>query len=126
MMAWRLLLTGLLLLLIGCDVPDKTVSERQKFQQQTESQLADFDQKIQDAKDRSGEVSGNAKARVEESIADLEERRVTLASKLDDMKAAGDEEWEAFKTDIQETSEELEQAFGDLQEGLEEALSDIN
>jgi len=64
------------------------------------------------------ELSGDARAKVDELTPELEERRTALASKLEDMKAAIDDEWEweSFKTDLQEASKDLEQAFGNLQE----------
>ncbi len=62
------------------------------------------------------ELSGDARAKVDELTPELEERRTALASKLEDMKAASDDEWESFKTDLQEASKDLEQAFGNLQE----------
>jgi predicted nucleic acid-binding Zn-ribbon protein len=126
MKALWLLLPVLLILWSGCSAPDNSKSEREKYQQQFESQLAAFDQKLQDARDRSGELSGDAKGKVEDSIADLEQRKESLATKLEEMKAAGGDEWEAYYTSIQEASEDLEQAFGDLQDGLEEAFSEIN
>jgi hypothetical protein len=42
------------------------------------------------------------------------------------LKAASDDEWEAFNTGIQEASEDLEQAFRQPAEGFQEALSEIN
>lgn len=64
------------------------------------------------------ELSGDTRAKVDELTPELEERRTALASKLEDMKAASDDEWEweSFKTDLQEASKDLEQAFGNLQE----------
>lgn len=62
------------------------------------------------------ELCGDARAKVDELTPELEERKVALASKLEDMKAASDDEWESFKIDLQEASKDLEQAFGNLQE----------
>jgi malate synthase len=62
------------------------------------------------------ELSGDTRAKVDELTPELEERRTALASKLEDMKAASDDEWESFKIDLQEASKDLEQAFGNLQE----------
>jgi malate synthase len=64
------------------------------------------------------ELPGDTVAKVDELTPELEERRAALASKLEDMKAASDDEWEweSFKTDLQEASKDLEQAFGNLQE----------
>ena len=38
------------------------------------------------------------------------------------MKAASDEEWEAFKTELEPASENLQQAFSDLESALENAV----
>ena len=51
-----------------------------------------------------------------------EEQRADLAARLEEMKAASDEEWEAFKPEPEQASEDLRQALGDLQGTLEGAV----
>ena len=120
------LLPVVLVLFVACNAQNKTAAGREEFQRQLESQMANLDQQIQDAKDRASDLSGEDRAKVDESIAKLEERRSTLTSKLEAMKAAGDDEWEAYKTDLQEASKDLDQAYGNLQEAFKQAASPTN
>ena len=120
------LLPVVLLLFVACNAQNKTAAEREEFQQQFESQIANLDQQIQDARDRASDLPGDDRANVDESIARLEEQRSTLTSKLETMKAAGDDKWEAYKTDLQEASKDLDQAYGNLQEAFKQAASPTN
>jgi len=115
-----------LLLFVACNAQNKTAAGREEFQRQFESQIANLDQQIQDVKDRASDLSGDDRAKVDESIAKLEEQRSTLTSNLEAMKAAGDDEWEAYKTDLQEASKDLDQAYGNLQEAFKQAASRTN
>jgi septal ring factor EnvC (AmiA/AmiB activator) len=120
------LLPVVLLLFVACNAQNKTAAGREEFQRQFEAQIANLDQQIQDVKDRASDLSGDDRAKVDESIAKLEEQRSTLTSKLEAMKAAGDDEWEAYKTDLQEASKDLDQAYGNLQEAFKQAASRTN
>jgi septal ring factor EnvC (AmiA/AmiB activator) len=120
------LLPVVLLLFVACNAQNKTAAGREEFQRQFESQIANLDQQIQDVKDRASDLSGDDRAKVDESIAKLEEQRSTLTSKLEAMKAAGDDQWEAYKTDLQEASKDLDQAYGNLQEAFKQAASRTN
>jgi septal ring factor EnvC (AmiA/AmiB activator) len=110
------------LFLVGCTAQDQSASEREEFQRQMESQLAEFDQSIEEARNRATELSGDSRAQLEQTIAGLEEQRADLAARLEEMKAASDEEWEAFKPELEQASEDLQQAFSDLQGTLENAI----
>jgi DNA repair exonuclease SbcCD ATPase subunit len=111
------------LFLAGCANPDQPESEREEFQQQMESQLDGFDQRITEARNRAEELTGDARVNMEQAIDGLEEQRADLAARLEEMKAASDEEWAAFRTELEQASEDLQQAFNDLQGAMEDAVS---
>ena len=115
-----------LLLFFGCNATNNTATERAQFQQQTEARIADFDQQIHDARSRAAEMSGDSRAKADEAITDLEQRRDALSGKLDAMKAAGDDDWQAFKSDVQAASEDLGQAIGKMQGAFSDATSGSN
>jgi septal ring factor EnvC (AmiA/AmiB activator) len=100
-----------LLFLVGCTAQDQPSSEREEFQRQMESQLDEFDQRIEEARNRAEELPADSRAQLEQTIDRLEERRADLAAGLEEMKAASDEEWEAFKTELEQASQDLQQAF---------------
>jgi predicted nucleic acid-binding Zn-ribbon protein len=60
-----------------------------------------------------------------QSIDELEARKVALENKLDEMKSASGDEWESFKADVERASQDLESAFNNLQAAFEEALSEV-
>jgi DNA repair exonuclease SbcCD ATPase subunit len=110
------------LFLVGCTAQNQPAVEREEFQRQMESQLAEFDQRIEKARNRATELSGDSRAQLDQTIAGLEEQRADLATRLEEMKAASNEEWEAFKPELEQASEDLQQAFSDLQGTLEGAV----
>ena len=67
-------------------------------------------------------LSGDPRVRADQTIDSLEQQRADLAARLEEMKAASDEEWEAFKTELEPASENLQQAFSDLESVLENAV----
>jgi TPP-dependent trihydroxycyclohexane-1,2-dione (THcHDO) dehydratase len=112
-----------LLLLIGCSNQDQTAPQREEFQRQMESQLSEFDQRIAEGRNQAEELTGDARANMEQTIDGLEKQRADLAAKLEEMKAVGDDEWEASKTEVEQASEDLQQALSDLQGKIEDATS---
>ena len=110
-----------LLFLVGCTNQNQPAAGREEFQQQMQTQLDEFDQRIEEARNQAKTLSGDPRARADQTIDSLEQQRADLAAKLEEMKAASDEEWEAFKTELEPASENLQQAFSDLQSALENA-----
>ncbi|HZA22950.1 MAG TPA: hypothetical protein VFA32_10170, partial [Dehalococcoidia bacterium] len=51
---------ALLFLLAACGNDNGTSAQRQEFQEQTEDQIADFNQQIEDARERAEGLSGDA------------------------------------------------------------------
>jgi hypothetical protein len=114
-----------LLFLVGCTAQDQPALNREEFQRQMESQLDEFDQRIErveEERNRATELSGDARARLDQAIEGLEEQRADLATRLEGMKAVSDEEWETFKPELERASKDLQQAFSDLQGTLEDAV----
>ena len=111
-----------LLFLLGCANPDQPETEREQFQQEMESRLDEFDQRIAEARNQAEGLSGDARANLELTIDELEQQRAALAARLEEMKAASDEEWAAFRTELEQASEDLQQAFGDFQAAMDDAV----
>ena len=51
-----------LLFLVGCTAQDQPASEREEFQRQMESQLDEFDQRIEEARNRAEELPADSRA----------------------------------------------------------------
>jgi chromosome segregation ATPase len=111
-----------LLFLVGCTDQNQPAAGREEFQQQMQTQLDEFDQRIEEARNQAETLSGAPRVRADQTIDRLEQQRADLAARLEEMKAASDEEWEAFKTELEPTSENLQQAFSDLESALENAV----
>ena len=116
-----LLPMGLLFILAACangDGEDVSPAERQEFREQVESQIAEFNEEVEAAKERSEELSGDAKAEIDESIRELEEQRGDLQVQLEEMWEASDEEWEAAREDVEEAMDELGQGLNEMRESF--------
>jgi chromosome segregation ATPase len=111
-----------LLFLVGCTDQNQPAAGREEFQQQMQTQLDEFDQRIEEARNQAKTLSGDPRVRADQTIDSLEQQRADLAARLEEMKAASDEEWEAFKAELEPASENLQQAFSDLQSALENAV----
>ncbi len=111
-----------LLFLVGCTDQNQSAAGREEFQQQMQTQLDEFDQRIEEARNQAETLSGDPRVRADQTIDSLEQQRADLAARLEEMKAASDEEWEAFKTELEPASENLQQAFSNLESALENAV----
>lgn len=58
--------------------------------------------------------SKDVKASYDEKIKELEKKNVTLKSKLNDFKEETGKDWELFKAEIKENTDQLEKDFNDL------------
>jgi outer membrane murein-binding lipoprotein Lpp len=107
-----------LLFLLGCANPEQPETDREQFQQEMGSRLDEFDQRIAEAHQEAEGLSGDAWANLNSTINELEQQRAALAARLEEMKAASDEEWQAFQTELEQASQDLQQAFGDLKDAV--------
>lgn len=114
-----------LVLVLGCAQSPEMDTKRQESQQKIESQIDRVDQSISEARKRAKELPDDARSRLDQRINELEVHKVTLENKLDEMKSASSDEWESFKSDVENASQDLESAFNNLQSALEEASSRI-
>jgi hypothetical protein len=81
---------------------------------QVESQLKQWGAKIDALIARANEAGAEAKADYRKSIDDLAAKRQATQQKLDELRAAGNDKWETFKTDLDSARHELEVAFRKL------------
>lgn len=56
---------------------------------------------------------------MDEAIRELEVQRDNLVAELEEMRAAGDEGWEAARQDVEQAINELEQGLSDMRQELE-------
>lgn len=107
----------------GCSREIEPPETREQLQQRTDSQIAEFNQRIEEARVRVDGLSGDSREEMNQSINSLEEQRDDLAAKLQAVREASDDEWRAIMNDVEEASNELEKDFDDFQRAFEEVFS---
>jgi peptidoglycan hydrolase CwlO-like protein len=79
-----------------------------------ETQLKQLGAKLDELVAKAGEAGTEAKSDYRKRIDDLKSKHQTAQSKLDELKVAGSEKWETFKTGVESAWNELEDAFKKL------------
>lgn len=112
-----------LLMGAGCAGDSGLGQDRQEFQRDIQSRIEGMEDQLADARSRAEELPDDARPEIEGQIDDLESQKVALQEKLDAIKSASADQWEDVKAEIEQASQTLESAFGQLQSALEEAYS---
>jgi TolA-binding protein len=118
-----LLLAALpLLFLAGCGNGNDYSAERQAFQDRLESQIAEFNQQIQELRERSTETPGENQGQRDEAILELERQVEELESRLEEVRGADGDGWEGIKSRAEEAATEAEKSFQQFREKFGAAL----
>jgi len=79
-----------------------------------EKNLKDWGKKIDELVEKAETAGAGVKADTKARIRDLKERHTAAQMKLDQLKSAGADKWETFKTDLDSAWSEFETAFKHL------------
>ena len=79
-----------------------------------ETQLKQWGAKLDELVAKADEAGAEAKADYRGRVDDLKTKQLALRAKLDELKTAGSEKWDTFKTDIDSAWSDFEVAFKKL------------
>jgi predicted nucleic acid-binding Zn-ribbon protein len=102
-----------------------------------EEKLNDFDQKIEELRNRINKIEPELKTTLIEALARVREKYETARSKLEDLQSAEPESWEASKSDMYAMLEDMDAAYNttvayfpeyqeEYQQRLETTLTDLD
>lgn len=86
---------------------------KQAYAEKVQARLNEWDAEIEKLKARADKAEADAKIAYLEQIETLREEQREAQSKLDDLRAAGDDAWEDMKAGVQNAWDSLEQAAKD-------------
>lgn len=90
------------------------LADVEKYRIETADKIAANDKSIAEFKARIEIEKSIAEADYERQIIELEQKNSDSKKKMDEYKAEGKEQWEAFKTELSHDMDELSKAFTDL------------
>jgi DNA repair exonuclease SbcCD ATPase subunit len=97
------------------------LEERKKeYQEQVAARLADYDKKLEELKAEAMTMGEEAQAKINQKMEVLQTKVASAYQKLDDLKIAADNTWEASKSHMDSALEEVENAY---QETKKEAMN---
>jgi predicted RNase H-like nuclease (RuvC/YqgF family) len=121
-------LTGLLL--VGCadtrqeageasrEVGAAANRDRQEYQQRMENRLDQMDRQIEEMKEKSRNATGEAKAKWDREVAQLEDERREARTKYNNLKSATEAQWENMKSEVDQAMDSLERGYNRTLEAM--------
>ena len=88
-----------------------TQEQMQAFGKQTESRLAEFKKEIDELQAKAEDLEGDAKARAEQQLTALRQKRDEVSEKLKELSSSSGNAWEHLKSGIDEAMEDLGDAY---------------
>ena len=83
----------------------------QAFQEQMESRLAEYDGKIDQLETKTKEMGEDARAKAEEELTALRQKRDEVSRKLKGLSSSSKDAWEEMKSGINSAMEDLDKAY---------------
>ena len=81
------------------------------FQQEAETKLAEYKKGIDQLQSKAENLEGDAKAKAEQQLTALRQKRDALSEKLTDLSSSGANAWEQIKSGVDAALEDLEDAY---------------
>ena len=88
--------------------------KRKAYEEKLDAQLKEWNAQISLLKAKAENAKADAKIDYYKSIEALEHKRDEAMTKLQELKTAGDEAWEAVKTGVEKTWAEVKTAYHDV------------
>ena len=88
-----------------------TQEQMQAFREQTEIKLNEYKEEIAKLQAKAEKMGGDAKAKADEQLTALDQKREVLAEKLKELSSSSGNAWEQLKTGIDAALEDLGNAY---------------
>jgi len=88
-----------------------TQEQMQAFREQTEIKLNEYKEEIDKLQAKAEKMGGDAKAKADEQLTALDQKREVLAEKLKELSSSSGNAWEQLKTGIDAALEDLGNAY---------------
>ena len=95
----------------------KARQERDEFVGKAQKEMAELNKKMAELRHKAKKLSGEAKARLDRQIQDLEPELKAAEQKLADLKSATAEKWAELKTGVSGAIDRLKQSMQKTREG---------
>jgi TolA-binding protein len=92
-------------------VAAKARQERDEFVVKAQKEMAELNKKMAELRKKAKKLGGEAKARLDRQIREMEPERKAAEQKLADLKSATEEKWEELKTGVSSAIDRLTQAM---------------
>jgi chromosome segregation ATPase len=85
--------------------------QMQAFREQTETRLADYEKKIDQLQAETEKLGGDAKAKAEQQLTALRQKRDEVSEKLKELGSSSESAWGQIKSGIEAAMEDLGNAY---------------
>ena len=89
----------------------KQEDRMKEYQERVEAKLKEFNQKLDDLKERAGKIEKESKEKFNEEIEVLRQKQETANRKLEELKSSSSKAWEKMKKEMDSSIKELEKAY---------------
>jgi hypothetical protein len=91
-----------------------TYADREQFEQDIEAAEDRLDKRIENLEEKSENATGDLKEKYDSQIENLKAKKENLDNKMKEFSNVTEDNWEAFKTDVNETWNDIETAWDDV------------
>jgi DNA-binding transcriptional regulator GbsR (MarR family) len=84
-----------------------TQEQMQAFREQAEARLAEYEKNIDQLQAKAEKLEGDAKAKAEQQLTQLRQKRDAAAEKLKELGSSGGNAWEQIKSGVEAALEDL-------------------
>jgi len=88
-----------------------TQEQMQAFREQTEIKLNEYKEEFDQLQAKAEKMGGDAKAKADEQLTALHQKREVVAEKLKELRSSGENAWEQLKSGIDAAMEDLGNAY---------------
>ena len=100
----------------------EVVLDRKAYREKRESALQELDSRLDELKKKTLEMTSGTREDLDEAIHRLGEKRRRFVTKLADLRGASGDAWKDLRKGVDNSWDELEDAFGDLRKGVSSAI----
>ena len=96
---------------LGGKIESTLLQAKQEYEAKLEARVNEFDNKMNELKNKAASSEAATKAEMDQAIADLAIKREETAKKIEELKAASADSWENLKSSIDAAVDTLEKSY---------------